>query len=740
MSKEEELIDAIRFHEQDKINQFLNDKHLNINYVKDNKSILMYALEECDIETIKKVLALGANINFSAGSDDRPNKAYSVLQTAILLKRIDLVKLLDSYGVDTKESCPYDGSYLNCAIRAGQLEIVKWLVEEKGHDVNAESYGLYPFNCSINHGHPEIILYLRAKDATFNYNLFSQINSDYCSSIILLLTGKKIDVNATIKVFQAEYSLLTMAVKSGHWKIARLVYEKGGKHIANQIALPNNCLLYFAVISGSLKTVQWALSIPEFKKDVHFNTTYKFMGNEGSITPLGCASHNHSNDIVKFLIKQGALINPNNKYMDASMKPNPLAEAYQSNNLDTAQLLFDLGANRHLGHPHWLWEIPIQEWQLTYFCAVNFIKPKLIKLLAGFIDIEYFSKTNDILRKEKPTLLKNLIERVAHHTENLIMLKYQTAIKEGLLKVIQTVHKDKYELNRRYHEDRMKKFQEEKTAELLIAVKKILSRRVINRLEEILIQPPYFIMEPYLNYLFYAQSKNVTARDLNKNLCQGGIESTIFWKKVNQFLPEQFSLFSLFEDLNNKENTEFASYLSYETSKAQVVNLKEQKEEKELKETKEGKEVKESKENKEHHKIDHARVLKFAEKLNQQRYELANRISQKCLNAQRKESQPNKNDSNKAVILKSKQEQAALQKTSLSFLQNALKRNNVDKTIKLLFEEIDTLSEEDREFALMNVFKQGISRSSKPLLLTLTSEISKPETNVENKSSASKTV
>lgn len=722
MNIEEELIDAIRFHEKERINQLLNDKQLNINYVKDNKSILMYAIEEGEISVVKQILELGANVNF------KPDSGYSTLQVAIRSGRFDLVKLLDTFGVDVDANCPYEGSYLNCAARAGELEIVKWLIEEKGKNVNAKAEQFYPLDCALEKGHPEIILYLRNK--TPRYNSHAELTAEYCTAIFRLLWGHKIDVNAIFEHYKDQYSMLTMAVKSRHWKIAKLVYEKGGKHLAPINYLNNSFLLYFAVLSGCSKTVNWVLSIPEFRKDINRFTS------ETGISPLGCAAYNGFNSIIKPLLKKGALINLKNS--EGNAPKDPLAHAYDQPRLHTVQLLLDLGANHRLIHPLWIQENYKKDWQEAYLFTITLIKPKLIRFFAALIDVEYFSKTNDIFRKEKPRLLTNLIERAAHHTKHLILSKYQALIKEGLLNIIQTNHKDMYEPS--VEKERLQKWEADKLKESLKHVEEILSRHVINRLEEILVQAPYYIMEPYLNYLFYGKFDSIaTRRDLNKNLCSGGMQSTSFWKKVNQFLPENFSIFSLFEDLNDKDNAEYAEYFAAETSKSEIVKLKKEvKEFKELKETKEVREIKESKETSEkesnssktNNKGAPAHLIKYAEILNQKRYDLAKSIAQKYENALKKQQQPEKVDPT-TVIVKSIMEKSVIQKTSLDLAPSSSvvvdiaaspsdrRIDDIQISIMFLFRQMDALSEDERRIAMQKLFEQGIKRSSETMLISL---------------------
>src|ERR1700690_2160272 len=93
-SIEERLVEAFHWDDEEKIENLLSEKRLNVNYVNENKkdykdSLLTLAIKQGNAKTVEVLLKRGANPNFYEGE---------ALHQAVREGRKDLLELLIQYS------------------------------------------------------------------------------------------------------------------------------------------------------------------------------------------------------------------------------------------------------------------------------------------------------------------------------------------------------------------------------------------------------------------------------------------------------------------------------------------------------------------------------------------------------------------------------------------------------------------------------------------------------------------
>ncbi len=119
-----------------------------------------------------------------------------------------------------------DNEKLIKAAKNGDLEKVKYLVEELATDINAENYGgTTPLYEAINAGHTEIADYLGQKDKALWPTLEVAIKKNNLSVVQELVENKNLDVN-----YQPHDTCLTalhLAAQKGRLEITQYLVEQG---------------------------------------------------------------------------------------------------------------------------------------------------------------------------------------------------------------------------------------------------------------------------------------------------------------------------------------------------------------------------------------------------------------------------------------------------------------------------------------------------------------------------------
>ncbi|MDH5682151.1 MAG: ankyrin repeat domain-containing protein [Spirochaetota bacterium] len=226
---------------------------------------LSQALGAGNLTKMKKLVALGADVNHKWGSDPLLYHAFSD-------GRMDIVKYLLEKGANINaKSYLYRQTVLHVAARGGNLKMVKYLIK-RGADLNAKDN----FGRSVLH------------DAVHGGNL----------KIVNHLIDKGLDVNA--RAWRNGQTILAEAVTTGNLKLVKLLISKGADIHYAKIGKSNRTILHVAARTMALDIVKYLI-----KKGIDINAK----DSAGYTALLVAADYGHKPEIVEYLIKKGADIN-----------------------------------------------------------------------------------------------------------------------------------------------------------------------------------------------------------------------------------------------------------------------------------------------------------------------------------------------------------------------------------------------------------------------------------------------
>ncbi|OQX74328.1 MAG: hypothetical protein B6D59_02880 [Campylobacteraceae bacterium 4484_4] len=123
---------------------------------------LIEALEEDNLLKVKQLIKQGANLN------EETEEEASLLFYAFRKKcSPELIRLMIESGADLSITSPLGISVLDEAIALGDLELIKYLVLEKGFDVNRtrRKSGVTPLMIASSYGYEEIVSFLLEQGA-----------------------------------------------------------------------------------------------------------------------------------------------------------------------------------------------------------------------------------------------------------------------------------------------------------------------------------------------------------------------------------------------------------------------------------------------------------------------------------------------------------------------------------------------------------------------------------------------
>jgi ankyrin repeat protein len=206
------------------------------------KTILMYAAEKGKLETVKRLIKKGADVNaertYSYTSSGRKLTFQKGTFTSLLFAaengHLEIVKYLIANGAKIKL---LNNGGLNAAASKGHLEIVKVLIA-KGAEVNKHLYQSTPLMGASYGGHNEIIKYLLTKEADINARnkagktglMFASGRGLYETVALLIANGADVNMKIDAGLDEAEYgkTALNFAGENGHDKIVKFLKTKGG--------------------------------------------------------------------------------------------------------------------------------------------------------------------------------------------------------------------------------------------------------------------------------------------------------------------------------------------------------------------------------------------------------------------------------------------------------------------------------------------------------------------------------
>ena len=302
-----------------------------------DKSALMTAARSNQVEAVKTLIRLGADINLQS------KIGSSALLLACKCKSIntEIVNVLLSNGATWVE-----GSFkspLRAVIDSDNVEIAKILL--KG-GATVCYYDLSGACSNGNFAMVEVLLQSCSKDEINKlpdgnnwHSLLMVASSRGDDDIVELLLRHGVDIDAESP--DGEYALL-LAIERGHVSTVELLLKKGAK-------VKNSIIKAVQLFSTTPRYIKCGV-LPESKAfsivkllidhgaDVDCEDSYK------TWTPLLIAISKKSLKIVELLVENGADVN----LLAGSQRGGPLKVAVEYNQIEIAQLLIDKGADINL--------------------------------------------------------------------------------------------------------------------------------------------------------------------------------------------------------------------------------------------------------------------------------------------------------------------------------------------------------------------------------------------------------
>lgn len=346
---------------------FNDDIHIDV-IAKVQRNILLHALYEEDIKTIKALLNQGVDV-----VNINTYNAKTALMIASHKNSIELVNLLLKKGANVNAKYTYEGqTALHYAVKLkGNVELVKVLLA-KGADIRAEdNKGMTALHYAVqSKGNNEIVKVLLEKGADVNVE-----NDNYKTAlhyaidkgnieIIKVLLAKGANIHAKSNMILYSDTILHYAVENkGNVELIKLLLDKG----ANVQAKDNFGMtaLHYAVEHKRNKELVELLLVKG--ADIHaedskgltaLEYTIEYKGNkelakllldkgadihekdDGGSTILIFAVYKENVEIVKILLEEDVNVNEKNNNGNTALE-----YAVSNKNIELVKLLLDNGAD-----------------------------------------------------------------------------------------------------------------------------------------------------------------------------------------------------------------------------------------------------------------------------------------------------------------------------------------------------------------------------------------------------------
>lgn len=243
----------------------------------------------------------------------------TILYEACLRGKFNIVKYLIevrklSPKLKVKDGLSFDGPIFKAAAKSGNLNLVKYLLENHHVDIESQSFYLGLRNTALSRaaeeGHEDVVKYLISKGANLNPQVANSnilncaIDSMKLSVVMLLVeAGTKID----------DFNLQS-ALKKGVLDIVQYLLKKRPGMKAHMYSSPPACL---AVGSGNVVLVKYL----EKYESLDLFEKHHYWDSDDSISGLiMAAASSHSIEMMKFLLDEKELnekVSTNEKYIRA---------------------------------------------------------------------------------------------------------------------------------------------------------------------------------------------------------------------------------------------------------------------------------------------------------------------------------------------------------------------------------------------------------------------------------------
>ncbi len=160
------------------------------------------------------------------------------------------------------------------AAKSGDLERVKYWIEQKQTDVNAENYGqLTPLYLAINGNHTHIVEYLIQNEQTILPAIDVAMRQNDVSSLKYLIERAQININQRANEY--ETTLLHQAAEYGHVPVVEYLLSIGADDLAKTYKKPDEGLFHVDEDSYSYRAAAIDLAYHyKHKKLVAFMESY----------------------------------------------------------------------------------------------------------------------------------------------------------------------------------------------------------------------------------------------------------------------------------------------------------------------------------------------------------------------------------------------------------------------------------------------------------------------------------
>nr|XP_018910579.1 PREDICTED: uncharacterized protein LOC109039535 [Bemisia tabaci] len=303
-------------------------------------SPLYQAVKRGRLDMVELIMNNGGVVNGCVAATETP------LHIAAERGDADMVKLLLKYEPiinmrNTENGC----TPLLLAVKKEHNTIVKMLLE-KNADVNVPSTsGLYPIHVAVRSKNEDVVNALLTRGSYYNIEAQGEKNYDYPlkmahklgnSKLITMLELVKKIFDAVIEndVYQVECciqagailnaknasgtTILHYAVNNKNLKIVNSLLSRGVDF--TQATNKGNLPLHLAVSLGDMKIIKTLLTNARKQNLIKYNLMVNATTKEGLSTPLHVAAEKGNFDVVKLLIKSGAIFNRKNKDDDTPLE------------------------------------------------------------------------------------------------------------------------------------------------------------------------------------------------------------------------------------------------------------------------------------------------------------------------------------------------------------------------------------------------------------------------------------
>ena len=285
-------------------------------------TLLFKAVATDKLEIVKYLVSMGSDVN-SLNCEE----LITPFQAACIIGNMDMIRFLYLHGARDSQTQMHEYNALNCAIEGGQLNVVKFLINDLKYNVNERNteYERSLVHLAIQFDKFDIFQYLISSGADIDLPDINSISPlIYCATYSLIDYAKCLifngaDVNLSTN---NNASPLYYAIKGNHLEMVKLLLKSGAlfsenyqeismaiKYHYNDIAIYLINFTSIVYIPGQFSALEDSLyynNIEILKYLLKIGVSLNQM-KSGSCFIFACL--NSSEEIVRYLMSQGCDVN-----------------------------------------------------------------------------------------------------------------------------------------------------------------------------------------------------------------------------------------------------------------------------------------------------------------------------------------------------------------------------------------------------------------------------------------------